>query len=62
MEDWLKYCGGDEKSDCPRRTDKSRTLKTFFKRLGASVPTRDLFHIREFIVQVKMCISKVGPL
>ena len=35
-------CGGDEKTECPRRTDKSRTLK---KTLKITIPQMDILMV-----------------
>ena len=33
----IAYCGGDEKNEWPRRTDKSRTLKIKLKKLLSKI-------------------------
>ena len=34
----ISRCGGDEKTEWPRRTDKSRTLNFFYKKIEKQIP------------------------
>ena len=41
----IGHCGGDEKTEWPRRTDKCRTLKKTHKKLSCEYPFLNMYLI-----------------
>ena len=54
----IGHCGGDDKNEWPRRTDKSRTLK---KKTPKTTQTSGRTNITKFFLQV-MCELKIAQL